>query len=252
MLTKPFTINEAPYSIRCLLYHTGGTAFRRVVVCCHGFGGHKENGAMKRFAEYALSKYKDLAVICFDWPCHGEDARKKLSLDDCGDYLKIVTEYAGERYGAEKVYLYATSFGGYLTLKYISGHGNPFAKIALRCPAVDMYGVLTRNIIDDAAEALLSKGKDALVGFDRKIKISPDFLDELQQEDIRTRDFVDFAEDILILHGTKDEIVPMESVRRFADDNIIEFVPVENADHRFTDPGTMTQAILQIAEFFEL
>ncbi len=251
-MEKTFTINEAPYSVRCLMYHNGGTSFGRVIVCCHGFGGHKENGAMKHFAEYALSKHKDLAVLCFDWPCHGEDARRRMELADCDAYLRFVTAYAKNRLGAEKIYLYATSFGGYLTLKYVAEHGNPFERIALRCPAVNMYEVFTSSIMTDENRALLDKGKDAMVGFDRKIKLSREFLDEVRKADITSVSYLDYADNILILHGTKDEVVPIGAVRDFAENNVIEFIPVQNADHRFIDSRIMKEAIKQIAEFFAL
>jgi len=251
-MEKTFTINEAPYSVRCLIYHNGGTSFGRVVVCCHGFGGHKENGAMKRFAEYALSKHKDLAVLCFDWPCHGEDARRRMELADCDAYLRLVTSYAKTRLGAEKIYLYATSFGGYLTLKYVAEHGSPFERIALRCPAVNMYQVFTASIMTEENRALLDKGKDAMVGFDRKIKLSRDFLDKVQKADITSVSYLDYADSILILHGTKDEIVPIGAVQDFAENNVIEFIPVPNADHRFIDSKIMKEAIKQITEFLEL
>ena len=70
--------------------------------------------------------------------------------------------------------------------------------------------------------------------------------------DIRTLDYLDYAEDILILHGTKDEVVSFDAVRDFADNNLIEFVPVENADHRFQDYALMGAAIKRIIEFLEL
>jgi hypothetical protein len=60
-MKKAFSINEAPYSVRCLIYHNGGTTFRRVIIACHGFGGHKGNGASRRLAEYVLSRSKDAA-----------------------------------------------------------------------------------------------------------------------------------------------------------------------------------------------
>ena len=41
------------------------------------------------------------------------------------------------------------------------------------------------------------------------------------------------ADDILILHGTKDEVVPFEDSQKFADEQLIEFIPIEKADHRF-------------------
>ena len=251
-MKKIFTVNEAPYSVHALLYADSTAPYQSVVVCCHGFGGHKENGAVKRFADYMLAKHRGLAVVCFDWPCHGEDARRKLCLADCDAYLGLVVDYAKEKLGAQKLYLYATSFGGYLSLKYLAEHGMPFEKAALRCPAVPMREVLERSIMTEENRALLAKGKDALVGFDRKIKVSADFLRELRETDITKYSYLELAEDLLILHGTKDEIVPFAAVQTFAEENLIEFVPVENADHRFMDPGKMTEAIQRIDAFFAL
>ena len=98
---------------------------------------------------------------------------------------------------------------------------------------------------------LLDKaGKDALVGFDRKIRITPDFLGELQSGDILGMDYLDSAESMLILHGTGDEIVPVDSVRAFAERNLIELIEIENADRRFVDLNKMTEAIKATAHFF--
>ena len=95
------------------------------------------------------------------------------------------------------------------------------------------------------------KGKPVLVGFDRKIKIGMPFLEELKAADITKYDFIDYADDMVILHGTKDEIIPIEVSAKFADDNVIEFIPMQNGDHRFTDPRIMDLAIHKIIEFFE-
>ena len=95
-----------------------------------------------------------------------------------------------------------------------------------------------------------NEGKPILVGFDRKIKVTQAFLDELKAADITQRDFTRLADDILILHGTKDEVVPFDSSKAFAEKNSIRFIPVENADHRFKNPLTMDAAIKEIEEFF--
>jgi hypothetical protein len=55
---------------------------------------------------------------------------------------------------------------------------------------------------------------------------------------------------MLILHGTKDEVVPFADSQSFADSSLIEFIPVENADHRFQNPKQMDEAIKQIQTFF--
>lgn len=247
-----FEINESGHNIRCKLYCQDPKAIRRIVLFCHGFGGHKDNGAAEKFAERLTSKYKGAAMVTFNWPSHGDDVKKKLCLEDCSAYLSLVVSHIRQKYQTDDLYCYATSFGGYLALKYINEQGNPFRKIALRCPAVNMYDVLTATIMTSDDLPKLQKGKDIPVGFDRKILIGLPFLEQLRTHDIQTLDFLDYAEDILILHGTADEIVPMEASRAFAENNLIEFLPVSGADHRFRDPAKMEQAIKHILEFYAL
>ena len=146
-MERYFEINESGHNIRCKLYCTDPRTVDKIVVFGHGFGGHKDNGAAKTFAERMLSKYKGTALVTFNWPCHGDDVKKKLYLEDCGTYLELVVRYLQQKYDTQELYAYATSFGGYLTLKYIVENGDPFRKIALRCPAVNMYDVLTRAIV---------------------------------------------------------------------------------------------------------
>ena len=251
-MQRYFEINASGHNIRCKLYAQDPRTVRRLVIFCHGFGGHKDNGAAEKFAERMLSKYKATAMITFNWPCHGDDVKKKLNLADCLEYLGLVADFVGEKYAPEGLYCYATSFGGYLTLKYIHDHGSPFRRIALRCPAVNMYEVLTAAIIGPEEQALLEKGKEITAGFDRKVLIGSAFLEDLREQDIRKLDFLDFAEDILIIQGTADEVVPFDEVRQFAEDQLMEFLPVEKADHRFRHPGTMETAIKAILEFFDL
>ena len=64
------------------------------------------------------------------------------------------------------------------------------------------------------------------------------------------QDYLDYADSILMIHGTKDEIIPFAVSERFADEKIIEFLPVEGADHRFQNPKHMETAIKAIIAFF--
>ena len=158
-MEKLFDINESGYSVRCKLYCSSVDAVKRVVIFGHGFGGHKDNRAAEKFAAKIISKHKDLGVITFNWPCHGDDARKNLLLSECDMYLTYVIEYAKKRFQTEDIYAYATSFGGYLFLKYIAEHGNPFRKIALRCPAIKMYQSITNRIMTKDDRDKILKGK---------------------------------------------------------------------------------------------
>lgn len=247
-----FQINDAGLNIRAKLYTEGRDYVHTLVICGHGFGGHKDNRAAERFAKHVTDKNHGVAALTFNWPCHGDDVRKLLRLNDCDAYLSAVLAWARSRYPSAALFGYATSFGGYLFLKYISEHGDPFEKAALRCPAVPMYSVMTSSIMTADDLERIRKGKPALVGFDRKVALDRVFLDEIREADVATRDYLPYADELLILHGTKDEIVPFDTVKAFADDNVIDFEPVENADHRFQSPEKMDFAIAKICAFFGL
>ena len=249
MKSREYTVSRSGYNVSCKLYHNDAKAVPALVLFGHGFGGHKDNKAAEKFAQRTLDKLHMPTLTC-SWPCHGDDVRKKLRLEDCDGYLTAVLEDVRERYGSPRLYAYATSFGGFLFLKYISEHGSPFVKIALRCPAVDLYRVQTERIMSPEELERVEKGKEVAVGFDRKIALDKAYLDQIRAVDLLSRDFTPYMDDILILHGTRDEIVPMDTVQRFADDQLIEFVPIDNADHRFQDPRAMDEAIKAILDFF--
>lgn len=249
-MERYFQITESGHNIRCKLYCNDPRNFQKAVIFVHGFGGHKDNRAAARFAEKMLGKVKNTALITFDLPCHGDDVKKKLSLSDCAVYLDLVFSYVQKTYQPEALYAYATSFGAYLTLKYLQEQGNPFRKIVLRSPAVNIYDSLTTIIMTPENREKLEKGKDALVGFDRKVTITAQYLEELKACDIRKMDFLDFAEDILILHGTEDEVIPFSESHDFAEEQLMEFIPIEGADHRYRDVKKMDLAIKYILEFF--
>nr|WP_235658911.1 alpha/beta fold hydrolase [Mannheimia haemolytica] len=218
-----------------------------VVIVLHGFGSSKDLKSNTKFGERLSSKYKGYAALAFDFPCHGDDARKKLSVEESITYLQLVIDYAKTSLNAKNLYAYGTSFGGYLTLKYLAEKGNPFRKIALRAPAVQIYHSLMNRLSEEERQKL-AKGREILWGFDRQMKISQAFFDELT--DITQNDYLDYAEQILILHGTEDEMVALSTSQQFADNNVIELLPIEGADHAFSNPKLMDIAIGKIVEFF--
>lgn len=251
-MTKYFDINQPGYSIKCKIMGENIRELKRIILFCHGFGGHKDTKAAEHFADAALSKMKKTAVLVFDWPSHGNDVRSKLTLEDCDTYLSIVLEYIHNTLHVDDVCAYGTSFGGYLILKYLHDHdSNPFRKVALRCPAVSMYNIMYGRVMTEENKAMLAKGKDIQAGFDRKVLVDQAFLDALSDHDIRKWDYLDFADDILIIHGTKDEIVPFDEVKAFTENNVIEFVPIEDADHRFQNLDKMKLAHSHMIDFFK-
>ena len=252
MLTESyFQIEQSGCSIGCKRICNSEAVLDRVVLFAHGFGGHRDNRAASRFAKELCSHHEGAAVITFDLPCHGSDKGEILRLSDCLQYFAVMADYLQKTYPKVLPDACATSFGGYLLLNYIITSGNPFRRIALRCPAVNMHQVLTNSIMAAEAQEQLYDGKVVEVGFDRKIPVDLTFAESLKQADIMTMVFTPFAGDILILHGRKDEVVPFAAGQTFAYQNGIRFLPAANADHRYSDPKIMAEAIRAMEKFFD-
>lgn len=252
MRSKYINIQYEKHNVKSKLYLQDDNQIKSIVVFGHGFAGHKDNKAAERLADKVISKNKGFALMTFDLPCHGDDVKKKLSLDDCITYYQIVIDYAKNELGAEKLYLNATSFGAFLNLKYISEHENPYDKIVLRSPAVNMFKVVSSSLVTEEVREKLNKGKDAEIGFDRKVVINQKFLDDLEATDIMSRDYMEYADDMLIMHGTKDEIAPFEDALALSENNVIEFIAVEDADHRYKDLKKLEFANAKAVEFYGL
>jgi alpha/beta superfamily hydrolase len=84
------------------------------------------------------------------------------------------------------------------------------------------------------------------------IKVTRSFLEDLTASDVQGNDYMDHADDILILQGTADEIVQFSSVTSFAENNVINFIPVEGADHRFIDLNKLNYVNSEVIKFFGL
>lgn len=252
MKIKYINFQREKTNIRCKVYYQDNMEMNSMVIYGHGFAGHKDNKAAERLADKLLSKNKGFALLTFDLPCHGEDVRKKLYMSDCIMYYDVVIHDAKDVLGAEKLYLNATSFGAFLTLKYIHENGNPFEKIVLRSPAINMFKTVSDSMVTEEVKEKLRKKKEAEIGFDRKVIINQQFLDDLESTDLTKMDFIDYADDILIMHGTKDEIAPYDDAKQFCEDNVIEFLPVEDADHRYKDLKKMEYANAMTLSFYGL
>jgi pimeloyl-ACP methyl ester carboxylesterase len=249
-LEKALTINQDGYSIRCTLYSASPRSADTLVLYGQGFGGSRDSGAVRRFAQKLLAKHKDAALLAFDWPCHGDDGRKSLLLSDCDAYLNQVILYGQKRFQPRQLWAMATSFGGYVFLRHLTREGNPFQRLALRCPAVNFPALLEQEILTPLSLSKLHSGKTVLWGFERKMKLTSQFLEELREGDVEQADFRPFASQLLVLHGSKDRVISPERTRDFAQRNGIGYQLIENADHGFIDPQRLDLAIAAELAFF--
>lgn len=264
-MEKYFNLSGENFNIRCKIYFSpsgqvlpedsselslSDLSFRHIIVFCHGFAGDKDNRAAHLLSDKILAQHSDTALLIFNWPAHGDDEHTCIALYDCDRYLTEVLRFVEEAFHPQILDGCATSFGGYLVLKYLADHGrNPFRRICLRCPAVVMYHVLTDVIFTPEDKKIISEGGHVPAGFDRIFEITPSFLEELKRADIRTNDLRQYADCIKIVQGMRDELVPYLEVKGFADKNGISCLLVEDADHRFLEPPRLDIVLDTFAEF---
>lgn len=223
MTAAQFDIPATDYAIPCRLYLPDGPV-RLAVLGVHGFGGDSTSTALSVLAK-RLEPVGG-AVLCFDFPCHGRSATPDhlLSVELCRRHLQTMVEELKRRFPSADHGVFATSFGGYITLQCLEALSG--FRIVLRAPAVTMADSFL-TILPDRDE-FFRQGV-ALCGFERKMLLTTAFYDDLRAHTVSPPN-----RPVLIIHGTKDNIVPFAAVRAMAESTPeITLHAVEGADHRF-------------------
>lgn len=237
--------SKSGYLIPCKLFSSGGEC-QKIIIGIHGFGGSKESFALTLLAEKMPAGCK---LLAFDLPAHGKGAEDcYLRLDNCINDLLTVCAEAERLCPQGKRFIFATSFGGYIWLNAERLLNGSISKVVLRVPAVEMAKTLSSKLIDTDPEEFKKRGF-AVCGYERKIKVSYDFYEELSENDVT---LVSPALPTLMICGDKDELVDYSAQKAFADRNSgsVRLITLKNAGHRFLGDGELETAISAALEFF--
>ncbi len=236
MKINRFEIQPDDHPIPCKEYLPDGEV-KLAVLGVHGFGGDKESSVLKALA----MRLEPLggALVCFDFPCHGESGTpdNMLSVDICQRDLAAAADEIRKRFPNADKGIFATSFGGYITL-FCLDRLKDFS-IVLRSPAVTMAESFLTILPD--RNAFFEKGS-ALCGWERTMLLTTAFYDDLRAHTVPLPD-----RPVLIIHGTKDDIVPFSAVSGMAEKSeFITLCPIDEADHRFKRRGHL-ESLLRVA-----
>ncbi len=244
MKTKYFSIQNQ-YEISCKIFTPDDGSIENVIVGVHGFAGDKESSMLEKLAEMAC--LYNSAVLSFDFPAHGNSpvGEEMLSVNNCKNDLCAVMEYISNQYPNAKQHIFATSFGGYITLLC----ANKLAKIplVLRAPAVTMPKVLLDNVLKIHADDF-RKMQFIKCGFERPINLPYSFYEDLlSQEPVIGKQI---SVPVLVIHGDCDDIVPLSDIEAFASSQSnVSLKIIPGADHRFKNEGEI-EAIVELTKRF--
>jgi len=239
---------KAGYEIPCICEIPDNTDL--IVIAIHGFGGNKNTGAIRRMCKKLLEFNK--GMIALDLPCHGESNAPKdaFLLKNVMSDIDDVVSFLENEYPKADIAFFATSFGAYATLLYLTENKERLiSKAVCRSSAIDMEKVLLQNIIKEKAEELEKNGYINCSDHGM-LRVSREYRDELTEN--RLFDIFEKNEfcDYLMIHGTSDELAPIEDARAFAERFEINMIEVKGADHRFKKEHDLEQLINYAMSFF--
>lgn len=242
-----FSIQRA-YEIKCKLFLPETQEINTIIVGVHGFAGDKESSMLNQLAS-ACSE-NGTALISFDFPSHGESPVQEdmLTIENCKNDLLDVLSYAKSLYPHASISIFATSFGGYVTL--LCADRLVDLKLVLRAPAVSMPKILLENVLKMNAEEFRKKGSVSC-GFEREIQLPYSFYEDLlQQENVLEKEIFQQS---LILHGDNDNIVPISDILDFGKiQKNTKINVIQGADHRFKKKGEIEKIVYTTKEFLNI
>ena len=210
-----------------------------VLVCLHGFAGDKYSSVIRALAE--TQTLKSVRVITFDWPGHGKSPAdgKNLTIENCMlDLDSVIQEI---RKGNQPVYLFATSFGGFVGLNYIDLHPSTFSKVVLRSPALNMPKTFLSFLTSDDIH-VLENGGTVDKGFERPLLLDKSFIEDLFRHRLLPDEYPSGVPG-LIIQGDMDDVVdPLDSVK-FAEKNGLSLHMIGGADHRYKKRGNIEEIL---------
>ena len=246
-MEKAFLLRRGQLAIPCALTVSDDGSPGRVVLGVHGFAGSKDDANQRDLAE-EMALF-GAAAIRFDFPAHGENPEKELTLRGCVETLVAVARYAREEYPeVPDLCLFATGFGAYVTLialpELLKLPGR--VKLVLQTPSVRM---------DRTLLAMMGLTSQTLWAMDRytlptprPLTVTYRFYEELASHSA----MAEVPIPVLILHGQQDAYVASEDLRMFYDLNDqAELVILSGVTHQFLEPGAWDMVVDLTRDWFD-
>lgn len=195
-----------------------GTPPSRAVVLVHGGGVTREEGGFFTRLAAGLAE-DDVASLRFDLRGHGESEgrQEELTLATILNDIRVAISYVRESTGAREITLLGASFGGGICAYYAAKRPEDLSQLVLFNPQLDYKRrtIDTRDywigdsIGEEAAQQLTEHG---FIQFTPTLRHGRPLLNEVFWLHPH-KELGEVQAPTLIVHGTKDTFVPIESSR---------------------------------------
>jgi len=219
---------------------------QRVVLGVHGFGGSTRDPIQENIAE-EMGLFGS-ATVRFDFPCHGENPSNDLTLTSCVSTLLCAAQCAREEFPqVADLCVFATGFGAYVTLLALPQLQELFRQVRLvvQTPSVLMHQTLL-SMLNLSRQTFRAMDRYT-IPTPRPLEITYDFYRELEDNIVLTT----HHNPMLILHGEKDDFIPMEQIQNFHrinEDSKLVIIP--GTTHRFQEEGAWDMVLDLTRDWF--
>ena len=221
---------------------------RPLIVLCHGFSTSKAGRTYTRLEK--IFNQRSFSTFRFDFFGHGESEGEfsEITISEAVDGVRSAIRFVKDA-GYTRLGLVGSSFGGFASI-LTAGQSDDLFVLALKSPVSDYLGLLIARDRDTDIETWRRKGFITIEGTDgRSLRLNYSFF-----ADAEGINGYAVAENIkvptLIVHGDRDETVPLEQSRKAA-----ELIPrcdlkvIKGADHVYSVPEHFEQMIDLISDF---
>lgn len=235
-MERRFVLRENGLRIPCVLEEPEACSVRRCIIGVHGFCGSKDSKILEDIAE-EMGLF-GAATLRFDFPAHGDSPVTdwELSLKGCQETLETVVRWAKKAYPFVDMGIFATGFGAFVTLVALDDLRliKEDLKLVLQTPDLSMSHTLL-HMLSMTEEAFQKAGR-VVIGATAKraVEVPYSFYEELQGQMV----YYNHEMPMLLLHGERDELIPLsylEPFRRFNPQSKLVVIP--GADHQFRGKG---------------
>ena len=199
-----------------------GEDSKDILLYIHGLGADKE--FILRFSDLLKSKYN---IFSIDLPCHGKDKTnyKEFNLDICIKYVLDTISYLKNKYNSN-IYLFGSSYGGFVILNGYERITKNVKKIYLMNPAINFCEIMERKV--RVLDEDYYKENEYLPLYSN-VKIYHKAYLEFKEADKYVKNH--YYKNVYIVQGNIDRTVLVNDILDFVNKNKLIYKIIENGKH---------------------
>ncbi len=252
-MQKAVEMESRSLTLRGMLHIPDGISGKMpMVMIFHGFTGNKMEPHFIFVKLSRLLEKKGIASVRFDFGGSGEsdgdfiDMTLSKELEDGKSILKFVKTL--DFVDREGISLVGLSMGGVVASMLAGDCKEDIQALCLWAPAGNMKDIPPREKSDAEMQEAHRTGFIDVGG----LALGMDFIKDLNSLDL-FKSAVLYDKKVLLLHGDKDQTVPLGTSRRYQEiyGNRVEFHIIDGGDHTFNQLGQENEVLQLTTGFLE-